>query len=179
MAKISNTVAYPSISNLDAADYLVITDAENNLKTKTVTIEQIQLLFGIDTKVTKTTINTGSLLTLNTTPIVLVPAPGVKKVIDVISIMFFLDAGSAAYDFTLGSLPIKIGAEQIASIPNSNQAVNSSTDTVFKPEVPSGTNEIIAENTALTLGAQANPTQGNGVLYANVFYRVLNVDSSF
>ena len=41
MAKISNTVAYPSITNLDAADYLVITDAENNLVTKTATIAQI------------------------------------------------------------------------------------------------------------------------------------------
>ena len=32
MAKISNTAAYPSISNLDSADYLVLTDAENELK---------------------------------------------------------------------------------------------------------------------------------------------------
>ena len=64
MAKISNTAAYPSISNLDSADYLVLTDAENELKTKTATIEQIQTLFGIDTLVAKVTVNTGSLLNL-------------------------------------------------------------------------------------------------------------------
>lgn len=179
MARISNTSAYPNIGTPVVSDYLILTDKSDNLITKTATLGDVQSLFGIDTLVTKVTVNNASLLTLATTPAILIPAPGVKKVIDVISIMFFLDAGSVAYDFTVGSLPIKIGAEQIASIPNSNQAVNSSTDTVFKPEVPSGTNEIIAENTALTLEAQANPTQGNGVLYANVFYRVLNVDSSF
>ena len=89
MAKISNTAAYPSISNLDSADYLVLTDAENELKTKTATISQIQALFGVDTNVAKTTINTGSLLTLADTAIAIVPAPGAGKVIDVISIMFF------------------------------------------------------------------------------------------
>ena len=50
---------------------------------------------------------------------------------------------------------------------------------VFKPEVPAGNNEIIAQNTALTLEAQANPTQGSGTLFVNVFYRVLTVGSSF
>tara|TARA_R100001443_G_scaffold117357_1_gene141685 strand:- start:1602 stop:2138 length:537 start_codon:yes stop_codon:yes gene_type:complete len=178
MAKISNTVAYPSITNLDAADYLVITDAENNLVTKTATIAQIQALFGVDTNVTKTTINTGSLLTLADTAITLVPAPGAGKVLDVISIMFYLDAGSQAYDYGTGSLPIKIGSEEIASIPNSSATINSATDAVFKPEVPN-TNEVIPQNTALTLGAQANPSTGSGTLYANVFYRVLTVGSAF
>ncbi len=178
MAKISNTVAYPSISNLDAADYLVITDAENNLVTKTATIAQIQALFGVDTNVTKTTINTGSLLTLADTAITIVPAPGVGKVIDVISIMFYMDAGSQAYDFGTGSLPIKIGSQQIASIPNSSSTVNSATDAVFKPEVPNE-DEVIPQNTALTLEALANPTQGSGTLFVNVFYRVLTVGSSF
>lgn len=179
MAKISNTSAYPSISNLDPADYLVITDAENSLMTKTATISQIQSLFGIDTFVAKVAINSASLLTLNTTAATLIPAPGALKVLDVLSIMFYLDAGSVAYDFGTGALPIKIGSEQIASIPNSNTTINSATDAVFKPEVPSGTNEIIAQNTALTLEAQANPTQGSGVLYANVFYRVLTVGLTF
>lgn len=178
MAKISNTVAYPSISNLDAADYLVLTDAENELKTKTATISQIQALFGVDTNVAKTTINTGSLLTLADTAIAIVPAPGAGKVIDVISIMFFLDAGSTAFDFGTGSLPIKMGAQEIASVPNSSTTVNSATDAVFKPEVPNS-NEIIAQNTAVTIEAQSNPTQGSGTLYANVFYRVLEVGTSF
>ena len=51
MAKISNISAYPNISNIDAADYLIITDAENNLMTKTCTIAQLQSNFGVDTLV--------------------------------------------------------------------------------------------------------------------------------
>ena len=51
MAKISNISAYPNISNIDAADYLIITDAENNLMTKTCTISQLQSNFGVDTLV--------------------------------------------------------------------------------------------------------------------------------
>ena len=99
MAKISNTAAYPSISNLDSADYLVLTDAENELKTKTATIEQIQTLFGIDTLVAKVTVNTGSLLTLGNTPITLIAAPGANKVIDIISISQYLDAGTTQFNF--------------------------------------------------------------------------------
>ena len=39
--------------------------------------------------------------------------------------------------------------------------------------------DFIAQNTAVTFEAAANPTQGNGVMYFNIFYRVLNVGSSF
>ena len=85
--------------------------------------------------------------------------------------------GSLA-NFGTGSLPIKIGSQQIASIPNSSSTVNSATDAVFKPEVPNE-DEVIPQNTALTLEALANPTQGSGTLFVNVFYRVLTVGSSF
>ena len=44
MAKISNTGAYPGITNLDALDYLIITDKENDLMTKTATIAQVAAL---------------------------------------------------------------------------------------------------------------------------------------
>jgi|TARA_R110000824_G_scaffold4522_1_gene21848 hypothetical protein len=47
MAKISNTSAYPNITNIDAADYLIITDAENNLLTKTATIGQVSSLMSL------------------------------------------------------------------------------------------------------------------------------------
>jgi len=42
MAKISNTGAYPNITNLDSADYIIITDKENTLMTKTCTIGTLQ-----------------------------------------------------------------------------------------------------------------------------------------
>ena len=175
MAKISNTAAYPNITVIDSADYLIITDKENDLMTKTCTLGDVQNLFGIDTLVAHVTLNNASLLTLGSTPAILIPAPGVGKVIDVISIMVYLDTGSIVYDFA-PALPVTIGTESIASV--SNASVNSATDIVFKPEVPQS-NEVIAQNTALTLTASSNPTTGTGTLYFNVFYRILTVGSSF
>ena len=160
MAKISNTVAYPGISNLDTADYLVITDAENSLMTKTATIAQIQNLFGIDTLVAKVTVNTGSLLTLGNTSITLIAAPGANKVIDLISVSQYLDAGTAQYNFGIA------------------QSANFATDLVSKIET-GATTKVIEQNTAVTLETAANPSQGNGTMFFNIMYRVLNVGASF
>jgi hypothetical protein len=38
MAKISNTAAYPNISSINSADYLILTDQDNSLMTKSCTI---------------------------------------------------------------------------------------------------------------------------------------------
>lgn len=175
MAKISNTSAYPGIANLDSADYLVITDAENSLMTKTATIAQIQTLFGIDTLVAKVTVNTGSLLTLGNTSITLIAAPGTNKVIDIISISQYLDAGTAQFNFG-NNLELKIGATVFGTL--SSQSANFATDLVSKIET-GGTTKVIDQNTALTLETAANPSQGNGTMYFNIFYRVLNVGTSF
>jgi len=175
MAKISNTSAYPGIANLDLADYLVITDAENNLMTKTATIEQIQNLFGIDTLVAKVTLNSASLLTLGNTAATLIAAPGTGKVIDIISISHYLDVGTVVYNFG-SSLEVKIGSTVFGTL--SQQSANFATDLVSKIET-GGTTKVIDQNTAVTCETNANPTQGNGVMYFNIFYRVLNVGSSF
>ena len=175
MAKISNTAAYPSIANIDSADYVVITDAENQLKTKTATIEQIRGLFGIDTLVAKVTVSSGALLTLNSTPVTLIAAPGAGKVIDIISIDQYLDAGNTVYDFG-NNLEVKIGATVFGTL--SLQSANFATDLVSKIET-GGTTKVIDQNTAVTLNTAANPTQGNGVMYFNIFYRILTVGTSF
>ena len=63
MAKISNTSAYPNIgTNIDSADYLVLTDAENELKTKTATLSQIQSIITSDIRTQHTVVNSASLL---------------------------------------------------------------------------------------------------------------------
>tara|TARA_R110002033_G_scaffold2414_5_gene16740 strand:- start:226 stop:459 length:234 start_codon:yes stop_codon:yes gene_type:complete len=41
MTKISNTSAYPNITTLDSADYLILTDKENSLMTKSCTISTL------------------------------------------------------------------------------------------------------------------------------------------
>jgi|TARA_R110001592_G_scaffold78231_1_gene234871 hypothetical protein len=173
MAKISNISAYPSIANLDSADYLVITDAENDLMTKTATIGQLQALFGIDTLVAKVTLNNASLLTLGGISATLIAAPGLNKVLDIISVMVYVDAGAVAFDFA-GALTLDVGGVNLDTI---NQTVfNSTTDVVYKPVVDSN---LIGVNQPLLLEVAQNPTQGTGVVYLNINYRVLTVGSSF
>ena len=48
MARISNTAAYPNIGTPTVSDYLILTDADNDLVTKSCTLGNIQSLFGID-----------------------------------------------------------------------------------------------------------------------------------
>ena len=99
MAKISNQAAYPLVTNVDLADYLVMTDKDNKLETKTVTVEQLKDLFGVNTLVAHVIVNAGTLTNLGTTAATLIPAPGANKVIDLISIDHYLDAGTAQYNF--------------------------------------------------------------------------------
>ena len=181
MAKISNITAYPTISNLDGSDYLIITDANNSLATKTVTLSQVQSFLGLASDspvIANVSVSSATLLTLATTPATLIAAPGAGKILDIISIMCYLDAGATPYDFT-PSLLIKIDTASIGSISNSSTTINSAVDATFKPETPNS-NEVYPPNTALTLHAGgSNPTQGTGVLYVNVYYRVLTVGSNF
>lgn len=177
MAKISNTAAYPSISNIDAADYLVITDAENNLMTKTATIAQIQSQFGIDTQVAHVTVNSASLLGSPTNRIVLLPSPGTGKVIDLLSVQSYLDAGSQAYNFASGTGFLLVEIDSVSFGGVNFATLNSATDVVYKSALGSG---AVGVGGAVVLsGTGATVTQGNGNLYLNIYYRVLTVGSSF
>ena len=175
MARISNTAAYPNIGTPTISDYLILTDADNDLVTKSCTLGNIQSLFGIDTLVAKVTVSNAELLALNTTSKVLIAAPGAGKVIDIISISQYLEAGNTQYNFG-NNLEVKIGATAFGSL--SSQSANFATDLVSKIET-GATTKVIEQNTAVTLETAANPSQGTGVMYFNIFYRVLTVGSSF
>ena len=183
MARISNTSAYPNLTTPVASDYLILTDLSDNLVTKSCTLGDVQTLFGIDTSVAKVTVSSASLLALNTTAVTLVPAPGAGKVIDIMSIDQYLDAGNTVYDFG-NNLEVKIGASVFGTL--SYQSANFATDLVSKigmvittSGASDSTTRVIDQNTAVTLETAANPTQGNGVMYFNVFYRTLTVGTSF
>ena len=48
MAKISSTLSYPSIGTVVGTDYWVLTDAESDLATKSVSVNQIQKFLGLE-----------------------------------------------------------------------------------------------------------------------------------
>jgi len=181
MSKISNTSAYPNITNIDVSDYLIITDAENNLMTKTCTLGTLQTLFGLDTIVTKVAVTASQLQTIFTVPVTLIPSPGAGKVLDIMSVMISFDAGNTVYDFASGNnLLLLAGTSNQYAILAAT--LNSATDSVKKLELNAATGSQIniPSGVPLTLKANsANPTQGNGLLYLNISYRVLTIGTTF
>lgn len=174
MARISNTSAYPNIVAPTTNDYVVLTDQSDNLVTKSCTLGELQNLFGLDTLVAHVQVNSAEQLLLSTTPKELIAAPGANKVIDVIDAAIYVDAGTSAYNYA-NNLVVKNGnSYDLFSI--TAQTANFSTDIVKKFQIATG---VLPQNTAVTLNTAANPTQGNGVLYLNLFYRVLNVGITF
>ena len=176
MAKISNLSSYPQVNTLDKDDYLIMTDKENALQTKSVSIEQLQNFFGINTNTAKATISSAQLLTSATTNVDIIPSNLLlsNEVIDIISIMVYIKPGSTVYDFG-GNLNVKINGVSFGTI--SAAKANTATDLVLNiTELPGA----IAQNSPLVLdGGSANPTQGNGTMQFNILYRVLQVGSSF
>jgi len=178
MARISNTTAYPNLENPTAEDYVILTDQTNNNLTKTCTLGDVQGLFGIDTLVAHVEVTSAELLALNTTSKTLIAAPGAGKVIDLISLNTYLDAGNVAYDFG-NDLNFSVGAYTIATMPLA--AANNTVDEVRKINIIPGSSSslILEDNVVLLLETGANPTAGNGVLYCNIFYRILTVGTTF
>jgi len=177
MAKISNISAYPNISNIDAADYLIITDAENNLMTKTCTISQLQSNFGVDTLVAHQEVTASGLQSI-ATGFKIIEAQGANKVIDVISIAVYGQFGSAAYDFS-DDLEFNCNSTVYASL--AAVTANGSADYSQKLILggSSGNSLALSANQPLILESSTKPTQGDGTLFVNVFYRVLTLGTTF
>ncbi len=177
MAKISNISAYPNISNIDAADYLIITDAENNLMTKTCTISQLQSNFGVDTLVANVEVTAAGLQSL-AAGYEIIEAQGANKVIDVISIAVYGQFGFAAYDF---SNDLEFTCNSTVNATLDNVIANGSADYSYKLMVGhgSGFSFGLSANQPFSLFSSSNPTQGDGKLFVNVFYRVLTLGPAF
>jgi len=179
MAKISNLTSYPLITNLDKDDYVLITDKENAFQTKNVSIEKLQTFLAINTNTASVSISAADLLTSYATAVDVIAAPGVNKVLDIISMTGYMDAGTTVFDF-VAAAQLNIGVVNFGVIPHTT-FLNSATDVVVKSKLLDGvTSGIIGVNSALVFKAQTqNPTQGNGVLYLDIMYRTLEVGSSF
>lgn len=174
MAKISNTSIYPNVDPV-LADYFVLTDANDDLSTKTCTLESVQSLFGLaDTNVT-VTVSSVLLNALWTQPLTLIAAPGSGYVLNIKNIILFMDAGSLVYGFD-GNASTAVGTYSTGNI--ALATFNSATDIVLP--IFNGGAAAIPENTALILtGAGTTSGAGNGVMYINITYQTLKLDSTF
>lgn len=185
MAKISNQNAYPPI-NPTLEDYVVITDKDNQLLTKTTTLRDIRGLF--EQELTQANISIGGTTGINLptygNPVELIPAPGPDKVLQVISVFQYLKAGSVPYNYgSLGDLDYKVGSgttsyDTLFSI--SDIKINSTIDLTWQNNTVSV--KAPETNQPLTL-VQPNSgqdyTEGNGVLNINVKYEIIDLEALF
>jgi len=172
MARISNTTAYSSIIP-SLSDYFVLTDAENNLNTKTCTLENLQTLYGLNVTSVTIAVPSSYLRVIGTQQFTLLPAPGSEYVYDVSEIVSYMSPGGVTYDF-VNTINITQGTIQE---PLPLALLNSATKKVYKSD-PSPA-EFIPVNEGIVLGGLANPTQGDGTLYINITYRKLKLDTTF
>jgi|TARA_B100001094_G_scaffold32438_1_gene26913 hypothetical protein len=177
MAKISNTTAYPQIATLDPADYLILTDAENQLMTKSCTVQQLQAQFGIDTLVAHVEVTSSQLQSLATSSKTIIAAPGTNKVFDVLSLAVYGQKGTTAYNFG-NNLEFKCSTTVFATLPSAT--ANGNADYATKLFLDGGaTNIVLPANQPLVLTTSGNPSQGDGKLFVNVYYRILTLGTTF
>ena len=107
MSKISNTTVYPNVLPT-ANDYVVLTDVTDSDKTKTATVADFQLFFGITTL--EVTLTSTQLLNSFTNPVTLVPAQGAGTYIIPQGLLVSkLNFNTVAYDFAnLGVIGYKL-----------------------------------------------------------------------
>jgi len=179
MSKISNTTVYPNVLPT-ANDYVVLTDVTDSDKTKTATVADFQLFFGITTL--EVTLTSTQLLNCFTNPVTVVPAQGAGTYIVpqgiVVSTVNF---NTVAYDFPniaeLGYSLTEVYMEWSQATLNSGSSgvfagpfsVNGPLGGIAQPIVG-------AENTDLLfLGVGSNPTVGDGTLTLNFQYKVITI----
>jgi hypothetical protein len=172
MARISNTTAYSSIIPA-LSDYFVLTDSENNLNTKTCTLENLQTLYGLSETVITVAVSSTYLKVIAAQPYTLLAPPGDGYVYNVSGIVSFMLPGGEAFDF-VNTLNITQGTitEALPLL-----LLTATTKKVYKSD-PSPS-EFIPENAGLILNGISSPTKGTGTLYINITYRKLKLDSTF
>ena len=163
---------YPTVTPA-SSDLVLLSDVSASGKpTKTATASSIADLAVFDFE--KTSLTTAQLKSLNTTPVTLVTAPGVGKVIVPISIVIKYNYAGAAMtvnddlNIVQGSVAIYQWTNALAGVVSSMRLVSD--------DVTS--DAILGENTALTIQvAGGNPTVGasTSTLDVYVYYKTLTL----
>ncbi len=118
------------------------------------------------------------ILTLDTTPVQIVPAPGLLRSVQVISAALRLDFNSVQYDFPD---PIKLGTytgvSEEGQFTINAGSINSSGDGYFCLNQQTVDNARLSENTALSIYTDNPPatTNGNSNCFMQVMYRIVTL----
>lgn len=100
MARISNTSVYPNINPV-LSDYFVLTDANDDLATKTCTLESLQQLYNVDVVSKSITVSPLYLNVLATQDFEILPAPASAFVQPFVALAFFVVALALVFVYVL------------------------------------------------------------------------------
>lgn len=116
-------------------------------------------------------LTSAEILALNTTQKVLVEAPGANKVLEFVSMVSFLDYGTATYA-TYGELTVKLYTTAVSAAIAAGDLIQAAADAYNVTQVLSA-DVVLLANKALNLTCgTGNPDTGNGILTCHVAYRV-------
>jgi hypothetical protein len=181
MAKISNQNAYPLI-NPTLEDYVVITDKDNQLLTKTTKLRNIQGLFELEPITVSMAVGgaTGVGVPTFGNPVEIIPAPGPNKVLSVYSVFFYVEAGSIPYDyggdifFDVGDYDISNAGRNITRVGDENlnstvnKAVQRLTSVTKEPQINAPLKMVVRN-------VSQDPTQGNGTFKILITYDIIDL----
>ena len=186
MAKISNTTVYPTVTPEDN-DLLILTDATDSNRTKTVTMSGVNAYINANTYTTSVTVTSAEILNSFTTPVVLIQGVAGKHIQPVSTLVkytrktisystpndFPISLGNVAPAYWLGGV---LGAQLNSllididfSLPSYYAQFNGTT-TVFASQYANAN----GGDNLLFSCLNANPTLGNGTLTFDIMYRLVN-----
>jgi hypothetical protein len=121
-------------------------------------------------------LTSAEILLLFTSPITIVPSPGVGKYIEVISATSALTFVTTAYATSFSLILINTGATNYQMVVSSLLATVSSTYKFIGSNFTPTTATQIIENTALNVSVlTVNPTNGDGTVKIKVLYRIVTL----
>lgn len=124
---------------------------------------------------TTISISSAEILALNTTPKVLIAAPGAGKFIQVLYGYILLDFGGTAYSNTATEIEYATGEDIVGTITG---FLNVGADTIRNITATTGGTYAFSqvENSAVRYRAtSADPTTGNGTISINLVYRIVTI----
>ena len=89
MAKISNTTVYPTVTPADD-DLLILTDATDSNRTKTVKMSGVKSYLNVDTFTATGTITSTQILNSFTQPVILIPGVAGKHIVPISMVLTYV-----------------------------------------------------------------------------------------
>ena len=134
---------------------------------------------GSGVTVANVTVTASQLLNLNSSPITVIAAPGAGKGINIQQVLYFFDAGSTVYNFGSSFL---LNGYSTRNMSISNTDINGASDYSNFLE-PYGSLDLTAPGFSInsplvfSLNGVGQATQGDGVLYLSVAYKIIDIGS--